>query len=63
MTSKQSDYTVTEQPNGTWAILLSEQIQAVMPTNAAAWRWIDQHDAQHADAIDRHNRIRNAFAK
>jgi hypothetical protein len=34
-----------------------------LPSNAAAWAWIDEHSHEGRDATDRHNRIRDAFAE
>jgi hypothetical protein len=48
--------TVSERDGGFFAAGIR------FPTHAAAWEWLDDHNTEDRAAVDRHHRIRDAFA-
>ena len=55
--------TPIETAHHQWAVLSSGGVVAVgLRSNAAAWQWIDARDPEHAEMIERHYRIRDAFS-
>lgn len=52
---------VVERDGNHWVVAGDREIGPFL-TNAAAWSWIDRNTHAGRDDIDRHNRIRDAFA-
>jgi hypothetical protein len=46
-----------------WCVVAGGEVIAIgLRSNAAAWEWIDARDPEHAEMIERHYQIRDAFS-
>jgi hypothetical protein len=59
-TPKSKALEVIEDPDGGFHVVHS--VAGPFETNAAAWKWIDDHTDEGRDDADRYNRIRIAFS-
>jgi hypothetical protein len=52
-----------QRDDGRWSVVSDhgETIVADLPTNEAAWRWVDNHTDEGRADIDKHRRIRSNF--
>jgi hypothetical protein len=55
--------TVTERDGGFFVMDGAVDLAGPFQTNAAAWRWLDEHGDGGRDDTDRYNRIRVAFSE